>query len=332
MRPDPDLLLTAIAAHAKHHAVSARDRDIARSGFMEALARAFSVLRSRNGTRLLGPLVPGAMMPGGARVPGTSFELDPVQGAFSIGVLVKDPRAPLADNLGGILATADYLARKAIMEGKAPPTLHDLLVALVKAHQIQDGLGPFFKSIACDQAFLTRIASTAVVTAMIGGTIEQITHAISNAWLDGPVLVAQEGGARARWAAADATSRAVRHALIALCGEMGYPCALTAKTWGFCDVVLGGEPMAVSLSMPLFATRLPQGVVLDAGTARAQLEAAVEDWFLPRQAERINAMFATKAALMDSLPVNELMAELVSHAARPEGNRQGKLALSLPAA
>jgi 2-methylcitrate dehydratase PrpD len=332
MRPDPDPLLIAIAAYAKQPKVVAGDRDIARCGFMEALARSFSVLRSDNCRRLVGPLIPGAMMPGGARVPGTSFELDPVQGAFSIGVLARDPRAHLADNLGGILAITDYLARKAIMEGKAPPIVRDLLTALVSAYQIQEGLGPSFLGSAFGRAFLTRVASTAVVTAMLGGNLEQITNAVSNAWLDGPALAGQEGGARERWAVADATSRAVRHALIALRGEMGYPCALTARTWGFCDVVLGGKalPGSEPLSTPLFATRLPQGIALDAGTARALLEVAVDDWFLPRQAERINAMFASKPALLDTLPVNELMAELVSHAARPEGNRQGKLPLVMP--
>lgn len=331
MRPDPDPLLITIATQARQCPVTARDIDIARSGLMAALACAFAALRSGDCTRLVRPLVPGAVMPGGARVPGTSFELDPVQAAFSLGVLVSEARAdPLADppseHLAALLAVADYLARRAILQGSAPPQIRDVLAATIRATQIhawlarENDLGMF------DDSLLTRVASTAVVTALLGASAEQIVNAVSNAWLDGPVLAAYTGahpGSRKRWAAADATSRGVRHALLALRGEMGYPAALTAKTWGFCDVLLAGQPLAghgpVGGKKPS-PRRTPTAP--DARTARARLDAAVDDWFLPRQAERIKALFADPKAL-DVLPVNELMAELVCI----DFNRQGRLAL-----
>jgi 2-methylcitrate dehydratase len=322
-----DRLLAAMAAHAKHCTVSRRDLDTARIDLMAAFACAFSALRSPHCARLLRPIVPGAVMPGGARVPGTSLELDPVQAAFSIGVLVSESRSLLGTHLGGILSVADYVARKAIMEGGPPPRVRDMLVALVRAQQLQAILAGQNDLGALDDTILTRVASTAIVTCMLGGSVEQITNAVSNAWLDGPLLAVyrQSTGARERWAAADATSRAVRHALLAICGEMGYPTALTARTWGFCDVVLAGQPLHL-LREELLARPVAGGTAPDTRMARQQLEAAVDDWFLPRQAERIKAAFAEPQRL-DALPVNELMAELVATAS----NRQGRLLLPLPA-
>ncbi len=200
-------------------------------------------------------------MQGGARVPGTSFELDPVQAAFNIGAMVRwldfndtwlaAEWGHPSDNLGGILAVADYLARSAVMQGLDPPTVRDLLTAMIKAHEIQGvlALENSFNRVGLDHVLLVRVASTAVVTAMLSGTREQVVNAVSNAWIDGGALRtyrhAPNTGSRKSWAAGDATSRAVRLALIALTGEMGYPSALSAKTWGFQDVLFKGKPLAL---------------------------------------------------------------------------------------
>src|SRR5690348_18229779 len=225
---------------------------------MDTLACGFLALKYPACRKLLGPVVPGAMMPGGARVPGTSFELDPVQAAFNIGAMVRwldfndtwlaAEWGHPSDNLGAILAVADYRARLAVMSGEAPPTVRDLLTAMIKAHEIQGvlALENSFNRVGRDHVLLVRVASTAVVTAMLGGSLEQVVNAVSNAWIDGGALRtyrhAPNTGSRKSWAAGDATSRAVRHALMALAGEMGYPSALSAKTWGFYDVLFKGQP------------------------------------------------------------------------------------------
>jgi 2-methylcitrate dehydratase len=210
-------------------------------------------------TRLLGPIVPGADMPGnGARVPGTSYQLDPVRAAWNIGAMVRwldfndtwlaAEWGHPSDNLGGILAVADYLSRRNRAEGNAPFIMRDVLTAMIKAHEIQGvlALENSFNRVGLDHVLLVRVASTAVVTRMLGGEREQVINAISNAWIDGGALRtyrhAPNTGSRKSWAAGDATSRAVRLALIAMSGEMGYPSALSAKTWGFFDVLFGGKP------------------------------------------------------------------------------------------
>ena len=261
-RPDPDAVLIAIAEYARNYTVSSTTAyDTARFCLMDTLACGFQALHYPACTKLLGPVVPGAVMPGGARVPGTSFELDPVQAAFNIGAMIRwldfndtwlaAEWGPPSDNLGGILATADYLARKAVMEGKKPPTVRDLLGGMIKAHEIQGvlALENSFNRVGLDHVILVRVASTAVVTAMLGGSTSQIVNAVSNAWLDGGALRtyrhAPNTGSRKSWAAGDATSRAVRHALIALRDEMGYPSALSATTWGFYDVLFKGKPFSL---------------------------------------------------------------------------------------
>ncbi len=261
-RPAPDAALTAIAGYAKSYRVtSAAAYDTARYCLMDTLACGFQALQYPACRRLLGPVVPGAVMPGGARVPGTSFELDPVQAAFNIGAMIRwldfndtwlaAEWGHPSDNLGGILAVADYRARLAVMSGKAPPTVRDVLTAMVKAHEIQGvlALENSFNRVGLDHVLLVRVASTAVVTAMLDGTLEQVVNAVSNAWIDGGALRtyrhAPNTGSRKSWAAGDATSRAVRLALIALTGEMGYPSALSAKTWGFSDVLFRGKPIAL---------------------------------------------------------------------------------------
>ena len=261
-RPDPDAVLIAIAEYARNYVVSSTTAyDTARFCLMDTLACGFQALHYPACTKLLGPVVPGAVMPGGARVPGTSFELDPVQAAFDIGAMIRwldfndtwlaAEWGHPSDNLGGILATADYLARKAVMEGKKPPTVRDLLGGMIKAHEIQGvlALENSFNRVGLDHVILVRVASTAVVTAMLGGSTSQIVNAVSNAWLDGGALRtyrhAPNTGSRKSWAAGDATSRAVRHALIALRDEMGYPSALSATTWGFYDVLFKGKPFSL---------------------------------------------------------------------------------------
>jgi 2-methylcitrate dehydratase len=196
-------------------------------------------------------VVPGATLARGARVPGTSYELDPINAAFNIGAMIRwldfndtwlaAEWGHPSDNLGGILAVADYLARNG-----GSLKVRDLLTGMIKAHEIQGvlALENSFNRVGLDHVLLVRVASTAVVTAMLGGTREQIINAVSNAWVDGGALRtyrhAPNTGSRKSWAAGDATSRAVRHALFALKGEMGYPSVLTAKTWGFQDAIFRG--------------------------------------------------------------------------------------------
>jgi hypothetical protein len=314
------------------------DHEAARCCFVQALAAGLRALRDPECMRLLGPVAPGAMMPGGARVPGTSFELDPVQAAFSIGTMVCWHGAAAADpceSLGGILSVADYLARKAIMEGRAPPTVRDVLAALIQAHEIERWLAAQMEGAAFDHTVRVRIAGAAVVTGMLGGSREQIASAVCNAWLDGVVLAVHRhapcAGTRARWAAADATSRAVRHALMALRGALDSVAARYLP--GSCEGLMGGYLLGVPASFaPGGGVGLPQERGLQ--LARLELEDAVDERFLPRQAERIKALFAQRASALDALPVNELMAELVTHAAREEPlgkeRRVKQLPLHLP--
>ena len=261
-RPAFDTALTAIAEYARNFSIASETAyTTARYCLMDTLACGFLALKYPACRRLLGPVVPGAVMAGGARVPGTSFELDPVQAAFNIGAMIRwldfndtwlaAEWGHPSDNLGGILAVADYRARLAVMSGEAPPTVRDVLTAMIKAHEIQGvlALENSFNRVGLDHVLLVRVASTAVVAAMLGGSLEQVVNAVSNAWIDGGALRtyrhAPNTGSRKSWAAGDATSRAVRLALIALTGEMGYPSALSAKTWGFSDVLFKGKPLAL---------------------------------------------------------------------------------------
>jgi 2-methylcitrate dehydratase len=262
-RPAPDSLLLQVADYVLDpgRAASASALETARLCLMDTLGCGFLALGYPACTRLLGPVVPGATLPGrGARVPGTAHELDPVQAAFNIGAMVRwldfndtwlaAEWGHPSDNLGAILAVADYLGRSKATEGR-PLLVRDLLVAMVQAHEIQGvlALENAFNRVGVDHVLLVRIASTAVATRLLGGTREQIVNALSNAFLDGGALRtyrhAPNTGSRKSWAAGDATSRAVRHALLAMKGEMGYPAALSTKTWGFQDVVLRGKPLVV---------------------------------------------------------------------------------------
>jgi 2-methylcitrate dehydratase len=264
-RPEPDAALVAIARYARDFTVQSEVAyETARYCLMDTLACGFQALKYPACRKLLGPVVPGAVMPGGARVPGTSYELDPVQAAFNIGAMIRwldfndtwlaAEWGHPSDNLGGLLAVADYRARNAVMSGQNPLKVRELLTAMIKAHEIQGvlALENSFNRVGLDHVLLVRVASTAVVASLLGASLGQVVNAVSNAWIDGGALRtyrhAPNTGSRKSWAAGDATSRAVRHALIALTGETGYPSALSAKTWGFYDVLFKGR--AFSLPQP----------------------------------------------------------------------------------
>ena len=265
-RPNPDPLLAAIADYTVGELPDAPAAyATARYCLLDALACAFMALRSPECTRLLGPVVPGAELRNGARVPGTAYELDPVAAAFNIGAMVRwldfndtwlaAEWGHPSDNLGAILAVADYQDRRGGPPGRSPMTVRDLLTAMVKAYEIQGvlSLENSFNRVGLDHVLLVRIASTAVATHLLGGSREQVIDSVANAWIDGGALRtyrhAPNAGPRKSWAAGDATSRAVRLALLTLAGEMGYPSALSAPKWGFSDVLFNGQP--VRLARPL---------------------------------------------------------------------------------
>ncbi len=257
-RPAPDRLLTQIADYVlEFRAPSAEARRIARYCLMDTLGCGLQALAYPACTKLLGPVVPGAGLAHGARVPGTSFELDPVAAAFNIGAMIRwldfndtwlaAEWGHPSDNLGAILGVSDYLGRSQALPPSAAPTMGDVLTAMIQAHEIQGvlALNHSFNRVGLDHVLLVRVASTAVATRLLGGSREEIVNAVSNAWIDGGALRtyrhAPNTGSRKSWAAGDATSRAVRLALIARTGEMGYPSALTAKAWGFQDVLFNGQ-------------------------------------------------------------------------------------------
>jgi 2-methylcitrate dehydratase len=265
-RPEPDALLAAIASYALDYRVDSETAyETAYYCLMDTLACGFQALKYPACTKLLGPLFPGDTMELGARVPGTSYTLDPINAAFNIGAMIRwldfndtwlaAEWGHPSDNLGGILAVADYLSRGAVAQKRASLTVRDVLTAMIKAHEIQGvlALDNSFNRVGLDHVLLVRVASTAVVTAMLGGSLEQIINAVSNAWIDGGALRtyrhAPNTGSRKSWAAGDATSRAVRHAVFSMKGEMGYPSALTAKTWGFQGVLFNGRPITLARSL-----------------------------------------------------------------------------------
>jgi 2-methylcitrate dehydratase len=261
-RPAPDRLLNEIADYVlEFRAASVEARTIARYCLMDTLGCGILALQFPACTKLLGPVVPGAVLPGGVRVPGTKHELDPVTAAFNIGTLIRwldfndtwlaAEWGHPSDNLGAILSVADYVSRSRSQARDRALTMTDVLTAMIKAHEIQGvlALNHSFNRVGLDHVLLVRIASTAVATQLLGGNRDQIVNALSNAWLDGGALRtyrhAPNTGSRKSWAAGDATSRAVRLALIAMTGEMGYPSALTARTWGFQDVLFKGKAIAL---------------------------------------------------------------------------------------
>ena len=261
-----DEVIERIASYAIEYGTPSEEAlATAHLSLLDALGCGLLALRFPECAKLLGPLVPGVTTPHGARVPGCSYVLDPVTAAFDIGAMIRwldfndtwlaAEWGHPSDNLGGILALADYLAQVAVAEGRAPLTMREALVAMIKAHEIQGvlALENSFNRAGMDHTLLVRVATAAVATRLLGGSLPDAIAAVSNAWVDGgPLRVyrhAPDAGPRKSWAAGDATSRGVRLALMAQTGEPGYMAALTAPEWGFQDALFRGRP--VTLPRPL---------------------------------------------------------------------------------
>ena len=253
-RPAPDKELVDIAEYVANYDVDSSEAfNTARNCLMDTLGCGLLALRFPECTKHLGPIAPGTVVPNGARVPGTSHELDPVKAAWDIGCIIRwldyndtwlaAEWGHPSDNLGGILAISDFICRNPSLYGDRKLTMRDVLGAMIKAHEIQGvlALKNSFNRVGLDHVLLVRVASTAVVTKLLGGTKNQIVDAVSQAWVDGCSLRtyrhAPNAGSRKSWAAGDATSRAVRLAMITMAGEMGVPTVLSAPNWGYYDVL-----------------------------------------------------------------------------------------------
>ncbi len=258
VRPKPDKVLVDIVDYVTKYKIKSKDAyDTARYCLLDTLGCGFEALEYPACRKMLGPIVQGTQVPNGAKVPGTQFQMDPIKAAFDIGAMIRwldfndtwlaAEWGHPSDNLGGILATADWLSRNAVATGKQPLTVRDVLTGMIKAHEIQGciALENSFNKVGLDHVVLVKVASTAVVAEMMGLSKDEILNAVSLAWVDGQSLRtyrhSPNTGSRKSWAAGDATSRAVRLALIAKTGEMGYPSVLSAKTWGFYDVLFKGN-------------------------------------------------------------------------------------------
>lgn len=304
--PGPDVLLAGIAEYANSGRIDDEAAyDTARHCLMDSLACAFRALRAPGCARLLGPVVHGATMAGGARVPGTSYELDPVRAAFNLGTMIcwldandvglASSWGHPSDNLGGILSLADYLGRKALAEGRPGPAVRDVLAATIKAHAVQ---GATARGVGLDAAgpgrvILVRIATAAVATVLLGGTRAQVIDAVSSAWLDGgslPAISPAPGEDRRGWEVGDATSRGVWHALNAVR-----------------NTVEAGENAGAATVYPV-TDRNDLGDVVPAIVEK--FESAVTVAFPASQAAKIRALFGD-AQKLDAMPVNELVAMLV---------------------
>ncbi|OUM86018.1 MAG: 2-methylcitrate dehydratase [Bacillus thermozeamaize] len=266
IKPPTDALLEKIADYVIGHTITSKEAfETARYVLLDSIGCGVLALRFPECTKLLGPIVPGTIVPHGCRVPGTQYVLDPVQGAFNIGCMIRwldyndtwlaAEWGHPSDNLGGILAVADYMSRLNIANGKAPLKVREVLEASIKAHEIQGvlSLNNSLNRVGLDHVHFVKVASSAVVTKLLGGGREEVINALSNAWIDGASLRtyrhAPNTGSRKSWAAGDATSRAVRLALMVMKGEMGYATALSAPRWGFQDVLFNGQE--IKLAQPL---------------------------------------------------------------------------------
>ena len=264
-RPDPDELIIQIADYVMDYEIKSDEAyETAKSCLIDTLGCGLLALSFPACTKLLGPVIEGTEVPYGVRVPGTPNLLDPVKGAFDIGCIIRwldfndtwlaAEWGHPSDNLGAILACADYVSQKNIEAGKEPLKVLDILEMMIKAHEIQGilALENSFNRVGLDHVVLVKVASTAVATKILGGNKEDVINALTHAWLDGQSLRtyrhAPNAGSRKSWAAGDATSRAVRLAMITLSGEMGYPSVLTAKTWGFEDVLFKGKSLRIPQS------------------------------------------------------------------------------------
>ena len=264
-RPDPDELIIQIADYVMDYEIQSDEAyETAKSCLIDTLGCGLLALSFPACTKLLGPIAEGTEVPYGVRVPGTSNLLDPVKGAFDIGCIIRwldfndtwlaAEWGHPSDNLGAILACSDYVSQKNIEEGKEPLKVLDILEMMIKAHEIQGilALENSFNRVGLDHVVLVKVASTAVATKILGGNKDDVINALTHAWLDGQSLRtyrhAPNAGSRKSWAAGDATSRAVRLAMITLSGEMGYPSVLTAKTWGFEDVLFKSDSLRIPQS------------------------------------------------------------------------------------
>lgn len=258
-KPDYDQVMIDIAEYVLNTKIdSVNAYETARLCLMDTLGCGILALNFPECTKLLGPVVPGAVLEGGARVPGTSYELDPIQAAFNIGTMIRwldfndtwlaAEWGHPSDNLGAILSLADYISRENIKSGLEPLLMQDVLTAMIKAHEIQGclALENSFNKVGLDHVFLVKIASAAVAAGMMGGDRDFILRTLSQVFVDGQSLRtyrhAPNAGSRKSWAAGDATSRALRLAFITKAGEMGYPSALTSPKWGFYDVLFDHKP------------------------------------------------------------------------------------------
>ncbi len=261
-RPKPDDILVQIADYIMDYEITSIEAlETARYCLMDTIGCGLLALNYPACVKMMGPVVPGAHMQDGSRVPGTSYQLDPVTAAFNIGCQIRwldfndtwlaAEWGHPSDNLGGILAVDDYLSQKNNKEGKKPLQIKDVFIAMIKAHEIQGvlALENSFNQVGLDHVLLVRVATCGVVAKMLGADKKEIINSLSQAWVDGCALRtyrhAPNAGSRKSWAAGDATSRAVRLALISLKGEMGYPSALTAKDWGYYDVLFGGREFKI---------------------------------------------------------------------------------------
>ncbi len=312
-RAEADTLLQQIADYTLDGRIeSAEAWETARYCLLDALGCGLLALDYPACGKLIGPVVPGAVLPGGARVPGTRHELDPVQAAFCLGTMVRwldfndtwlaAEWGHPSDNLGAILAVADYRARR---EGQAVP-MRGVLEAMIKAYEIQGvlALNHAFNRVGLDHVLLVRIASTAVAAWLLGCPRDEVINAVSNAFLDGGALRtyrhAPNTGSRKSWAAGDATSRAVRLALMARQGEMGYPSALTAPTWGFQDVLFRRQPL--TLAQPFSSYVMEHVLFKISFPAEFHAQTAVEAAFAlhPRVKDRLDEIEAVRIETQES--------------------------------
>jgi 2-methylcitrate dehydratase len=310
VRPAPDQVIVDIANYVAEYEIHSDEAfDTARNCLMDTLGCGFEALDYAACRKLLGPVIAGTVVPNGAKVPGTNFQLDPILAAFNIGAMIRwldfndtwlaAEWGHPSDNLGGILAVADYISRKNVSEGKAPLIIKDVLTAMIKAHEIQGvlALENSFNRVGLDHVILVKIASTAVVTKLLGGNKEDIINAVSNAFVDGQSLRtyrhSPNTGSRKSWAAGDATSRAVRLAWMTMQGEMGYPSALTAKTWGFYDVLFKGNAFKFQRDYGSYV--MEQVLFKISFPAEFHAQTAVECAFL------LNAQVGSKLQTLDAI-------------------------------
>jgi 2-methylcitrate dehydratase len=258
VRPEPDKVLVDIADYVKNYTITSDEAyETARHCLIDTIGCGIEALDYPACTKLMGPIVPGTIVPNGAKVPGTQFQLDPVQAAFNIGAMIRwldfndtwlaAEWGHPSDNLGGILATADWLSRTRVAAGREPLIMNTVLEAMIKAHEIQGviALENAFNRVGLDHVVLVKVASAAVCAWLMGGNRDEVINAVSQAFVDGQSLRTYRHtpntGSRKSWAAGDATSRAVRLALFSIKGEMGIPSVLTAKGWGFYDALFKGK-------------------------------------------------------------------------------------------